>query len=179
MPRIFASLAIATLTLFALSAAIALIDHGSSPDRHVLVAVGSLLMSCFIQVAGFTYLTVTGKVIFQAVHLAGLDPIHLASVRRYKQSFTRCLAFAIVCVVLASASGGATWSSPEALAVHLPAAMGVVIVHVWVYRRQYHLLRLNARLVDTILKAYSDWRDQRIGRNVAIAENAERDAIVS
>lgn len=179
MPRIFASLAIATLTLFALTAAIALIDNGSAPDRHVLLAVGTLLMSCFIQVTGFTYLTVTGKVIAQAAHFASLDPACMASVKQYKRSFTRCLALAIVSVVIASATGGAAWRSPEALAVHIPAAMGVAIIHVWVFRRQYHLLFLNAQLVDMTLKSYSAWRDQRISRNVPLAANAESNALAS
>ena len=162
MPRIFASLAIATLTLFALTAAIALTDSGSAPDRHVLLAVGTLLISCFFQVVGFTYLTVTGKVIAQAAHFASLDPACLVSVKQYKRSFTRHLALAIGSVVLASATGGAAWRSRDALAVHIPAAMIAAIIHVWVYRRQYHVLLRNAQLVETTLKAYSAWRDQRI-----------------
>jgi len=48
----------------------------SARDRHILLAVFSLLLSCFIQVLVFTYLTITGKVIAQAVHLARLDPRH-------------------------------------------------------------------------------------------------------
>jgi hypothetical protein len=177
MPRVFASLAVATLTLFALTAGIALADGGSAPDRHVLVAVGTLLISCFTQVAGFTYLTVTGKVVAQAVHLASLDAACPAIVKRYKRSFTRYLAVAIIAVVLASATGGAAWRSREALAVHIPAAMIAAIIHVWVFRRQHQVLRRNADLVETTLKDYSAWRVQRVTRTTALAGNAETDAL--
>lgn len=177
MPRIFASLAIATLILFALTAAFAFLDSGPAPDRHVLLAVGTLLMSCFIQIVGFTYLTVTGKVIAQAAHLANLDPACLISVKNYKRSFTHCLALAIMGVVLASATGGAAWRTPDALAVHLPAAMIVATIHVWVYRRQYHVLRHNNQLVEVTLKAFSAWRDQRLSRNIPIAADAESNAL--
>lgn len=173
MPRIFASLAIATLTLFALTAAVAILDNGSTPDRHVLLGIGTLLLSCFVQVLGFTYLTVTGKVIAQAANLSKIDPACQARVRQYKRSFTRQLALAIVCVVLASATGGALWRSRDALEVHYAAAMVAALAHAWVYRRQYHVLRSNADLVETTVKAYSTWRTRRIDRNIPVSANAE------
>lgn len=177
MPRVFASLAVATLTLFALTAAIALIDTGSTPDRHVLLGIGTLLLGCFIQVVGFTYLTVTGKVIAQTAHLASLDPGCLAGVKQYKRSFTRHLALAIISIVVASATGGAAWRSHEALTFHFPAAMIAAIIHVWVYRRQHYLIRRNANLVESTLTAYSSWRTRQIDRNVPLAATAERNAI--
>jgi len=172
MPRVFASLAIATLTLIFLTATIALLDNGSAPDRHILLAVGTLLMSCFIQVVGFTYLTVTGKVLAQAAHLANLDPACLTSAKRYKRSFTRHLALVVLSIVLASATGGAAWRSLEAFAVHVPAAMIAALAHVWVYRAQYRVLRRNADLVETTLKEYSNWRDRRITSNCPAPANA-------
>jgi len=172
MPRIFASLAIATLTLFATAAGIALIDAGSAPDRHILLGIGALLLSSFIQVVGFTYLTVTGKVIAQAANLATLDPGCLSSVKQYKRSFTRQLALAVVSMVFASATGGASWRSRDALAFHFPAAMIATILHVWVYRRQYHVVRRNADLVESTLSAYALWRSQRTSRNVPVPESA-------
>jgi len=177
MPRIFASLAIATLTLFALTATIALTDGGSAPDRHILLAVGTLLISCFIQAVGFTYLTVTGKVIAQAAHFASLDPACQACVKQYKRSFTRQLAIAIASIVLASATGGAAWRSRDALAVHVSAAMIAAIIQVWVFRRQYHVILRNADLLESTLMAYSSWRDRRINRNVPIAARDENNAL--
>ena len=162
MPRVFASLAIAALTLFTFTAAIAFASSGSAPDRHILLAVGTLLFSCFIQVVAFTYLTVTGKVVAQAVHFAHLDPAPLSSVKEYKRCFTHQLALVVASMVLVSATGGAAWRSPEALLLHIPAAILTVLIHVWVLRRQHHVLRRNARLVETTLKAYSAWREQRV-----------------
>ena len=178
MPRIYASLAIATLTLFAFTAAFAVIDNGSAPDRHVLLGICTLLLSCFVQVLGFTYLTVTGKMIGQAANLANIDPTCQARVKQYKRSFTRQLALAIVCVVLASATGGASWRSRDALAVHYAAAMIAALAHVWVYRRQYHILRRNADLVETTVRAYSLWRTRRSDRNIPASANAESSTFV-
>lgn len=166
MPRLFASLAIATVSLFILTAALALTDDGSAPDRHVLLAVGTLLMSCFIQVLGFTYLTVTGKVIAQAAHLAGLDPACLKESRQYKRTFTNLLAIVVFSTVLVSATGGAVWRSPDALILHVPTAMLLLILHVWVYWREHHLLSRNAELMGTTLKTYSTWRAQRVRTGV-------------
>ena len=173
MLRIFASLAIATLTLFAFTAAIAVIDNGSAPDRHVLLGICTLLLSCFVQVLGFTYLTITGKVIGQAANLANIDLTCQAKVKQYKRSFTRQLALAIVCVVLASATGGASLRSRDALAVHYVAAMIAALAHVWVYRRQSLILRRNAELVETTIKAYTSRRAPRSDRNIPASANAE------
>jgi len=163
MPRVFASLAIAALTLFTLTAATALASGGSAPDRHILLALGTLLLSCFIQVVAFTYLTVTGKVVAQAVHFAHLDPAPLWTVKQYKRRFTHKLALVMASVVLVSATGGAAWRSREALVLHIPAAVLTLLIHAWALRRQDHILRRNAQLVETTLQAYSGWREQRPG----------------
>lgn len=163
MPHVFASLAVANLVLFALSAAFALGSAASARDRHILLAVFSLLLSCFIQVLVFTYLTVTGKVIAQAVHLARLDPGILSRAKEAKRSFTHCLAIIVAAVVLLSATGGAAWRSERALAVHVPVAIVAVLIHAWLYRKQHHLVRRNAQLLMGTLRAYSMWREQRPG----------------
>jgi len=173
MPRTFASLAIATLTLFAIAAAVALIDSDSAPDRHVLLGIGALLLSCLVQVISFTYLTVTGKVIVQAAHLAKLDPACLARVKQYKRSFSRHLGLAVISAVLASASGGAAWRSHDALSVHIPAAVLAAIIHSWIYWRQHRILRCNADLVEATLKAYSSWRTRRTHSKAADAAGEE------
>ena len=178
MPRIFASLAIATLTLFALTAAFALLNTGLTPDRHILLGIGTLLLCCFNQVVGFTYLTVTGKVIAQAAHLANLDPACLASARQYKRTFTRLLAVAIVSLVFASATGGAAWRSRDVLAFHLLAAMIAALIHVWVYGWQIQVLRRNADLVERTVKAYSLRRPQRISGDLPPPTNADSKAPV-
>jgi hypothetical protein len=163
MPHVFASLALANLALFAFSAAFALSSAASARDRHILLAVFSLLLSCFIQVLVFTYLTVTGKVIAQAVHLARLDPGILSRAKETKRSFTNCLAIIVAAVVLLSATGGAAWRSQRALTVHVPVAILAVLIHAWLYRKQHVLVRRNAQLLTATLRAYSTWREQRPG----------------
>lgn len=178
MPRVFASLAVANLSLFALTALSATVDSASPPDRHILLAVGALLLSCFLEVIGFTYLTVTGKVIAQAVHLASLDAACLQTTKQFKRNFTRLLAIVAVSIVLASATGGAAWRSPAARVVHVPTALLAAIIHVWGYHRQYHLIRRNAKLVDTTLKDYSSWRTRRIEDSLPVGDKAKSGALV-
>ena len=163
MPHVFASLALANLALFAFSTAFALSSAASAQDRHILLAVFSLLLSCFIQVLVFTYLTVTGKVIAQAVHLARLDPGILSGSKEYKRSFTHCLAIIVAAVVVLSATGGAAWRSQRAVAVHVPVAILAVLIHAWLYRKQHVVVRRNAQLLTAALRAYSLWREQRPG----------------
>lgn len=173
MPRLFASLAVATLILLVLAAGIAVFDKRAAPDRHVLIAVGALLLGCFTQVAGFTYLTVTGKVVAQAIHLSALDGACLARIKRYKRSFARYLAVAILTLCLVSATGGAAWRSPESVSVHILATILVAVVHAWVFRRQNEIIRSNAALVETTLKDYASWRNQRFSRKIAFAAGPE------
>ncbi len=173
MPRIFASLAIAALALLVLTATIALTDDNSAPDRHILLAVGTLLLSCFIQVLGFTYLTVSGKVIAQAAHLANLDPACLMIAKKYKRSFTRLLALLVVSIVLSAATGGAAWRSHDARVAHIPAVMIAVLIHAWAYRAQHKVLSGNAGLVETTLRVYSEWRDRRVTDKTTNPPDAE------
>jgi hypothetical protein len=163
MPHVFASLAVANLALFAFSTAFASSSAASARDRHILLGVFSLLLSCFIQVLVFTYFTVTGKVIVQAVHLARLDPDILSRAKEIKRSFTHCLAIIVAAVVLLSATGGAAWRSERALAVHVPVAILAVLIHAWLYRKQHGLVRCNDQLLAATLRAYSMWREQRPG----------------
>ena len=105
MPRVFACLAIANLLLLMASGAVGIFAARWGVDRHVLLSVLTLLFSCFVQVVAFTYLTVTGKMIGQAVHLAGLDASILQTAKSYKRAVTRCLAGVFGAVVFVTATG--------------------------------------------------------------------------
>jgi hypothetical protein len=160
MPRVFASLAAANVLLLVASGTVGLFDTGPGAERHVLLAVLTLLLSCFVQVVTFTYLTVTGKMIGQAVHLARLDPAILTLVRAYKKTMTRSLAVVFLAVVFVTATGASGWRLGGATLWHRFAAMVVLVAHLWAFLREYEVVVANARLLDQTLKNYETARNR-------------------
>lgn len=154
MPRIFACLCIGNLIVLVGTGAIALLPLDATPDRHVLLAVFTLLVTCLTQVIVFTYFTVTSKMIRQATHLGGLDlePIHCA--QRFKRSVARHLAVLVGFILLVTASGADHWYSGEKVLLHFIAAGLLLLVYLFVSFRQYALVVENAALLARTLLAY-------------------------
>ncbi len=159
MVRVFAGLALSNGMLFVGTALVGLLRLGGSADRHVLLAVITLIFTCFLQVLTFTYFTVTGKMIGQMVHLAGLDHESLVAVRRYKKTMTRQLGVVVAGVVLVAGSGGALWRSGSSSIWHMAAGALTVLVYSIVVYRQFNLIVLNTRLVDRVARAYRLWKE--------------------
>lgn len=158
MPRIFACLAIANVLLLTASGTAGVFASRWAVDRHVLLAVLTLLFSCFVQIVVFTYLTVTGKMVGQAVHLAGLDVSILMSVKKYKRGVTRCLAMVFATVILVTATGAAGWRAGAATLWHIIASGLVFVVHLLAFYREYEIVFLNSQLVERALKEYETAR---------------------
>ncbi len=152
MPRIVVCMAFAILLVLFATAALGV---WAPVERHVVLAVFSLVVSSLSQVAVFTYFTITGKLIAQALHLGGLDMEPLKDVRSMKRSATRMLALIVATVVFATASGASRWRLPST-GVHALAALLLILVHAIVYFREYNLVWRNARLVDRVLKQYEE-----------------------
>jgi len=161
MPRIFACLAIGQGIVLIGTGIVGFLSLDVRADRHILLAVFSLLLSCLIQVVGFTYLTVTGKTMVQAVHFGGLDAAPLLEAKRLKRSFTRLLALLIGSIVVVTASGANLWRVGGGRGVHWVAALVVVSIHAFVLTRQYRLLVRNAGVVNRTLDEYSRRRAAR------------------
>jgi len=158
MPRIFLSLAAADLILLCGAGVLALSESAPTPDRHILLAVLSLLLSCLIQVLAFTYLTVTGKMIAQAVHLARLDDEVLTRCKRWKSMLTVNLAVAFASIVPVVATGAISWRNGTPTWTHRAAAVFTVAVHLLVWRGEHRVLVENARALDHTLRAYTAWK---------------------
>ena len=155
MPRIFAALAMGELILL-----VATVVLGTSADprnhgRHVALAVFALLLSCLIQAIAFTYLTVTGKMIGQAVRIGHLGVAPLVEVRRLKRSLTHALGAIVAAIVLAAGTGGAHWRGREIAIVHAGTGYALLVVHLYAYYRQYIQIVRNRRLVERTLSAYA------------------------
>lgn len=155
MPQVFACLAIANILLLTATGAMGLFAERFSTDRHVLLAVLTLLISCLIQVVAFTYLTVTGKMVGQAVHIARLEPEILTSVKTLKRKLTHALAVVFLSIVLVTASGASSWRSGAATLWHDLASGVSFFAHIGALWFQYEIVVANASLVSKALDAYS------------------------
>lgn len=154
MPRIFACLCIGNLIVLVGTCALAFVPLDTPPDRHVLLAVFTLLVSCLTQVIVFTYFTVTGKLIRQAVHLGALDPRPFHDAQRLKRSVARQLAVLVGAIVLVTATGAVQWQAGDFFLFHFMAATFVLLAYVFVSYREYLLVVENAALLERTLLAY-------------------------
>lgn len=160
MPRIFGYLCGANFILILATAGLGFFDPADSADRHVLLAVITLLLACLIQVLAFTYLTVTGKIVVQAVHLGRLDAAAIEQSKALKRRLTRTLASMVVIVVLVTATGAAAWRSGNPHTFHLPATFLFLAIYVAIFMREYNLLSENAQLVERTLTDYARTKAQ-------------------
>ena len=160
MPRVFTGLAIANLILFAGTAGLGLVGGPAArPDRHILLAVVSLLITCFVQVVVFTYFTVTGKLIVQALQLGHSDLAPLHTAKKSKRSVTRWLGAVGLAVVLVTATGGTHWRSQDAGAIHMAAAAWLVFITTLALAAQFRLVAQNAAMLKLTMEAYVRQRD--------------------
>ena len=154
MPRVFASLAIGQVLVLFGTAAVGLVTLGRGPDRHIVLAVFAMILSCLIQVIAFTYLTVTGKMLVQAVHLAGFSPGPIQEAKRLKRTLIHHLALLVVALVVVTATGANSWREGAGSVWHWGTALGVIGVHAFVLHREYAIIAANASLLAETLSAY-------------------------
>lgn len=167
MTRVFTGLALGNLIVLVATGAWGLLNPDPTPDRHVLLAVFSLLLTAFVQVLTFTYFTVTGKIVGQAVHLAGHDTAALADVKRLKRSVSHHLLVMLLAVVLMTVTGAAHWRTNELSTLHLLCGVAFLPIACAVLMREYALVVANARLVAPAMETYERWqRDKRAIRPV-------------
>ncbi len=154
MPRIFLSLVAANLMLLLGAAALGLFSGELGVDRHIVLAVFTLLLSCLTQVLVFTYFTVSGKVVGQAVHLSDLPGDPLNKVRGFKRAITYRVATVFTSIVAVVATGAAAWRSDSPVVSHPVAAGAAVIVHLWIWLQEYRLIVSHARFLEQTLSRY-------------------------
>lgn len=161
MPRVFACLAVSELFVLLGVAVLGLMGEPRHTDRHIVLAVFALLLSCLIQVIVFTYLTVTGKMMAQAVHLAHFSLEPLSEAKRYKRAATWSMAALLATIVAVTITGAQAWRIGKSGFWHLGAAIATIVAHALVYYRQHALVRHNAELLDRLLQRYAAQRPGR------------------
>lgn len=149
MPRIFACLAMGHLLVLIGTGVVGLLRVDPGGAAHMALAVFALILAALIQVATFTYLTVTGKMIMQAANLSGAGVQPVLAVRRLKQRMARWVGLFMLTVVFVTASGAASrWSQTQ---VHLLAAAIFLVVQLIVYYREFALVCENSVLLGRVL----------------------------
>lgn len=161
MPRVFLSLAAANLICLLGTAGLGLGVSWTGSDRHVILAVFTALLSCLLQVLVFTYFTISGKVIAQAVHLAGMELAPIKVCKELKRRVTFFLAGIFASLVLVTATGAGAWRADRFSVTHFAAAGVTVAVHVLVWSRQYKLIVAQGRVLTETLDRYNQWKASR------------------
>ena len=154
MPRIFVSLAVAEFLLLFFTAGVGLFHLDPMADRHVLLGVMTILLSCLIQVGLLTFFTIAGKMITQAVHLGGLPIAPIERVKEIKKKVLVGLAFVVVANLGAVATGAYGWRDGQQGSFHWLAAGIVVCTHAAVYYRQYGYVCAGSNLLDRVVSSY-------------------------
>lgn len=159
MPLVFACLAISEILLVLGAGLLGFLRGPATTDQHMLMGLLALLVACLIQIVVFTYLTVTGKMIVQAVHLGrlGLDPLYAA--KRLKKRMTRLLAAGTLPVVLVAMTAGLHWRTGRHGTWHFATAAVLLAVHAGVFFAQYNAIVENGQLLSRTLDAYTRKRD--------------------
>lgn len=163
MARVFACLAISEILLVIGAAILGFLRGAGSIDRHMLLGLFVLLLASLIQIVVFTYLSVTGKMIAQAVHLGGLGLEPLFEAKNIKRSVTWLLAVGMAPVVFVAVTAGLHWRSGEHATLHFLAGAAMLVVHVGVFVAQYHRIAANGILLDRSLRDYSARRVRASG----------------
>jgi len=155
MTRVFTCLAVSNLIVFFGVAALGVLQLDDTPDRHVLLAVFALMVSTLVQVITFTYFTVTGKMMAQAMHLGHMGLTRMGEVKNLKRSMTGCLAGIFASVLLGTATGAMHWREQLPTRMHLVAAMVVLACHVLLLTREYILVIRNGKVYDEVMRDYA------------------------
>ncbi len=154
MPRIFLGLACGLLLVLMGAAGVGLTVSAERPDLHIILAVFALLLACLIQVIVFTYLTVTGKMVTQVLHLAHADLSPMKTVKNIKREATFLVGLMILSTVPVVAAGAHTWRTHESQELHLMLAFVSLACHGFVLFREFGLVTRNSRLVDSVIKQH-------------------------
>ncbi|MBI4717433.1 MAG: hypothetical protein HY763_06490 [Planctomycetes bacterium] len=161
MPRTFLCLVSGNLIVVVGAGVLGFLAPDLGRERHIALAMFALLVSCLIQVVTFTYFSVGGKMLAQALHLGHLELTPLMEAKDLKRSAMRSLAVVFAAVVIVTATGAAHWRSSSSANLHLAAAGAAILAHLAAWYRQYALIVRHSELLALTLTAYAAARETR------------------
>jgi len=155
MDRAFLGLAFGTLLVLlgAVLVGLKVVDQQWLVPHLGLALFGSVL-TALVHVATFTYFTVTGKAVRQAVALAHLDEGLLGEVQRFKRGVTRCLAGGMLPLIATVALGAVVLRNPAHHDYHLLVALVTLGANVAAFSAEFQLIRQNQALVERVMSEY-------------------------
>ncbi len=156
MVRIFPSLAISALMVLSGTAVLGLmVDDRHLYAEHFSLSLFGVIITLLIHVVVFTYFTVTGKMIGQAVMIGHLDREPLQRVRRYKLRITRCLVLSFATIVVVVAFGALADRDRAWHLWHLVSAAVMLCVNAGAFYVEYGLMVLNGRMTTAVIEEYN------------------------
>lgn len=158
MPRAFLGFAVALGILLLGTLFLGLFSASLGSSRHVALAVLTILLSCLIQVISFTYLTITFKLLAQAVHLRHMPQENLEPARALKRRMTARLGAIVVSILPVVATGAINWRGDSTANIHLILGFVTISVHLWALVGQYSIICENSTLVADLLRQYGAGR---------------------
>ncbi len=155
MVRVFAGLASGLLLTLCGAAVLGFMVVG---DRlfvqHFALGLFAALLTALVHVVTFTYFTVTGKAIHQAVALARLEEAAMEETQRIKRGATGCIVIAFLPLVATVALGAHTWGQREHSTYHLIAALTCIIANALALMYEFRLIRQNDAIMQVIMSEY-------------------------
>jgi hypothetical protein len=130
-----------------------------SQDQHVLLAVMTCLLSCFVQIVVFMYFAVGGKLINQAVHLGHLSDVATTNSKRLRRSATKFVGLTVTSLIPVIATGASRWGGSPGSVYHLLLVILMFGVHCAAFFREWLLIEDNRVLVDKTLAEYRAKRE--------------------
>jgi len=112
------------------------------------------MLTCLVQVVVFTFLSVSGRLISQAVHLRTLAPTPIETIRALKKRTGRCLGVLALLLVFSVASGAIHWRSGAYAWPHFVLVSLFAAAHFPVLLLEWQVVDRTRHLVDDTMGAY-------------------------
>jgi cytochrome bd-type quinol oxidase subunit 2 len=171
MTRIFSTLAsllaLALATSFLAGVASKLRDAAHNPNDSLYLvhftlglftAIGALLIHCII----FTYFLGTGRWVKEvklAYELAD-EPLPKLTRELKRRTFPPALAAMLITIATAAAGAGAQLKEWPWMA-HASLAVATLVINLWAFRIEYRNIRMNAGVIDNVLREVDRIRAER------------------
>ena len=156
MPRVFGCVAVAHAFLMVATGVLGLVGQGVHTQRHIVLAIFTLILGCLLQIVVFMYFAVSGKMMRQAIHFGRLDTAPLIQLAARKRRVTILLAVFVVSVLFSTATGAAHWRSGQAGTLHMLAAGIALVVQLGCWFADFLLVSAHSVVFDRVMREYGD-----------------------
>lgn len=119
--------------------------------RHFLLALGTMLFTCFVHVLTFTYFVVFARMAREAVAYARLRPADCQIVANLRRRAARWLLLGVGSVLLAGATGPlVAGAGSSSLIWHMCLGFAALAANTVAFAAEYALIRRNTQLTDEL-----------------------------